>query len=56
MLKLSKFYLKKGQGLAFEVFGKLLKIICFSIFTFWKLQFIVFPVISEIIKLIHKIN
>ena len=48
--------MKTGQGLSFEVLGKLLEIIYFSIFTVWHFQFIFFLVISEIIKLIHKIN
>ena len=48
--------MKKGQGLPLEVLGKLLEIIYFSIFTVWQFQIILFLVISEIIKLIHKIN
>ena len=53
MLKSSKFLV---QGLPSEVLGKLLEIIYFSIFIVWQFQFIVFLVISEIIKLNRKIN
>ena len=48
--------MEKGHGLPFEVPGKLLEIICISLFTVWQFQFIFFHVSSEIIKLIHKIN
>ena len=43
-----------GQGLPFEVFWQLLEIIHFSISTVLQFQFIFFPFIGEITKLICK--
>ena len=48
--------MKKGQGLPFKVFRKLLEIIVFSAFTVWQFQFVFFLAICEIIKLVHKNN
>ena len=41
--------MKKGQGLPFEVPGKLLEIIYISIFTVWQFQFIF---VSSSVKLV----
>ena len=47
--------MKKGQGLPFEVLGKLLEIMYFYIFTVWQFQFIFFLVISDV-KMKEKIG